>query len=123
ISARGRSLGLSEATRSFENFIQTDAAINFGNSGGPLININGEVVGINTAIRGGGAQGLGFATPINTAKRLLPQLKEGKVVRGYLGMNIKEVDEQVKEAFNLPEARGALVESVTAGKPADSAGV
>jgi serine protease Do len=123
ISARGRNLGLSEQTRSFENFIQTDAAINFGNSGGPLLNINGEVVGINTAIRGGGAQGLGFATPINTAKRLLSQLKQGKVVRGYLGMGIQEVDEQVKEAFNLPDARGALVENVTPGKPADLAGI
>jgi serine protease Do len=123
ISARGRSLGLSDATRSFENFIQTDAAINFGNSGGPLLNINGEVVGINTAIRGGGAQGLGFATPINTAKRLLPQLKQGKVVRGYLGMSINEVTDQVREGFNLSEARGALVESVNPGKPADLAGI
>jgi S1-C subfamily serine protease len=85
ISAKGRTLGLGAQTNSFENFIQTDAAINFGNSGGPLMNINGEVIGINTAIRGGGAQGLGFATPINTAKRLLPQLREGKVTRGYLG--------------------------------------
>src|SRR5947208_9772939 len=104
ISAKGRSLGLSEATRSFENFIQTDAAINFGNSGGPLININGEVVGINTAIRGN-AQGIGFATPINTAKRLLPMLKSGKVTRGYLGMQIREIDDQAKEAFGLPETR------------------
>ena len=123
ISAKGRALGLSEETRSFENFIQTDAAINFGNSGGPLLNINGEVVGINTAIRGGGAQGLGFATPINTAKRLLPELKSGKVVRGYLGMGIVPVTDDVKESFNLPETRGALVQTVEPGKPADKAGV
>ncbi len=123
ISAKGRALGLSEETRSFENFIQTDAAINFGNSGGPLLNINGEVVGINTAIRGGGAQGIGFATPINTAKRLLPQLKQGKVVRGYLGMQITEVGENEQKAFNLPAARGALVQMVEPGKPADRAGI
>jgi serine protease Do len=123
ISAKGRALGLSEQTRSFENFIQTDASINPGNSGGPLLNINGEVVGINTAIRAGGAQGLGFATPINTARRLLPQLKQGKVTRGYLGMGIVDVTDQVKEGFNLPSAQGALVQSVTPGKPADEAGV
>jgi serine protease Do len=122
ISAKGRSLGMSPTTQSFENFIQTDAAINFGNSGGPLMNINGEVIGINTAIRGG-AQGLGFATPINTAKRLLPQLKEGKVVRSFLGMNIQEVNEQSRQAFGLDEARGALVQNVTPGKPADKAGL
>jgi serine protease Do len=123
ISAKGRSLGLSQTTQSFENFIQTDAAINFGNSGGPLLNINGEVVGINTAIRGGGAQGLGFATPINTAKRLLPELKQGKVVRGYLGMGIVPVTDEAKESFNLTEARGALVQTVEAGKPAEKAGL
>ncbi len=123
ISAKGRALGLSEQTRSFENFIQTDASINPGNSGGPLLNINGEVVGINTAIRAGGAQGLGFATPINTARRLLPQLKQGKVTRGYLGMGIVDVTDQVKESFNLPTAQGALVQTVTPGKPADAAGV
>jgi serine protease Do len=122
ISAKGRSLFLSEETRSFENFIQTDAAINLGNSGGPLLNIAGEVVGINTAIRGG-AQGLGFATPINTAKMLLPQLKTGKVIRGYLGMRITDVNEDTREAFSLPEARGALVEDVDRGKPADKAGI
>ncbi|MGZ7032207.1 MAG: trypsin-like peptidase domain-containing protein, partial [Thermoanaerobaculia bacterium] len=123
ISAKGRALGLSDQTRSFENFIQTDAAINFGNSGGPLLNINGEVVGINTAIRGG-AQGLGFATPIATAKRLLPQLKEGKVTRGYLGMTITEVGEDARDAFGLPaDTRGAIVQAVTPGKPADKAGI
>jgi len=122
ISAKGRSLGLSATTQSFENFIQTDAAINFGNSGGPLMNISGEVIGINTAIRGG-AQGLGFATPINTAKRLLPQLRQGKVTRSFLGMNIQEVTEQSRQAFGLSEARGALVQNVTAGKPADRAGI
>ncbi len=123
VSAKGRALGLSDQTRSFENFIQTDASINPGNSGGPLLNINGEVVGINTAIRAGGAQGLGFATPINTARRLLPQLKEGKVTRGFLGMQISDVTDQVKESFNLPSSQGALVQVVTPGKPADQAGV
>jgi serine protease Do len=123
ISAKGRNLGLSKETSSFENFIQTDAAINFGNSGGPLLNINGEVVGINTAIRGGGAQGIGFATPINTAKRLLPELKQGKVTRGYLGMQISEINEEYQKAFNLKEARGALVQKVEPGKPAEKAGL
>jgi serine protease Do len=124
ISAKGRSIGVSAETQSFENFIQTDAAINFGNSGGPLINIAGEVIGINTAIRGGGAQGLGFASPINTAKRLLPQLKaKGKVTRGYLGMQITDVTEEYREAFGLQEARGALVQNVTPGKPAALAGI
>jgi len=123
ISAKGRSLGLSQETRSFENFIQTDAAINFGNSGGPLLNIAGEVVGINTAIRGGGAQGIGFATPINTAKLLLPQLKKGKVTRGYLGMTISDVTDETRQAFDLAEARGALVQQVDDGKPADKAGI
>ncbi|HYO76603.1 MAG TPA: Do family serine endopeptidase [Thermoanaerobaculia bacterium] len=123
ISAKGRSLGLSRETQSFENFIQTDAAINFGNSGGPLLNISGEVIGINTAIRGGGAQGIGFATPVNTAKTLLPQLKTGKVTRSYLGMSITEVTDETREAFDLPEARGALVQAVEPGKPADRAGI
>ena len=122
ISAKGRALGLSRETQSFEDFIQTDAAINFGNSGGPLLNIAGEVIGINTAIRGG-ATGLGFATPVNTAKILLPQLKQGKVVRGYLGMSITDVTEEIREAFELPEARGALVQSVDPEKPAARAGL
>jgi serine protease Do len=123
ISAKGRSLGLSSETRSFENFIQTDAAINFGNSGGPLLNINGEVIGINTAIRGGGAQNLGFATPINTAKQLLPQLKKGKVVRSYLGMSITDINDETRAALSLPSDRGAFVQNVTPDKPADRAGI
>src|SRR6184192_4847259 len=99
ISAKGRSLNLSDATRSFENFIQTDAAINFGNSGGPLINVNGEVIGINTAMFRP-AQNIGFAVPVNTLKNILPQLREkGKVVRGYLGININPVDQDVMGAF------------------------
>lgn len=122
VSAKGRALGLSRETSSFENFIQTDAAINYGNSGGPLLNISGEVIGINTAIRGG-AQGLGFATPINTAKRILGQLKAGKVTRGYLGMGIVAVTDDVKESFNLQEARGALVQTVEQDKPAERAGI
>jgi serine protease Do len=123
ISAKGRSLGFSPETASFENFIQTDAAINFGNSGGPLMNISGEVIGINTAIRGN-AQGLGFATPVNTAKRLLPQLREGKVTRGYLGMTITELTEEYRDAFSLADdVRGALVQSVESGKPAQRAGI
>ena len=122
VSAKGRSLGISETTNSFENFIQTDAAINFGNSGGPLLNINGEVIGINTAIRAY-AQNLGFATPINVAKKIYPQLKDrGKVTRGYLGIRIGEVDEKTRQAFNLPSRRGALVQSVDAG-PAQKAGI
>jgi len=81
------------------------------------------VIGINTAIRGGGAQGIGFATPVNTARQLLPQLKQGKVTRGYLGMTISDVGEETREAFNLPEARGALVQTVDEGKPASKAGI
>lgn len=124
ISAKGRALGISRETSSFENFIQTDAAINFGNSGGPLLNIQGEVIGINTAIRGGMAQGLGFATPVNIARRLLPQLREGKVVRSYLGMEIREVTQDIRDAWNLPAGTtGALINRVTPGRPADKAGL
>jgi serine protease Do len=123
ISGKGRSLGINETTNSFENFIQTDAAINFGNSGGPLLNIQGEVIGINTAIRAM-AQNLGFATPINVAKQIYPQLKEkGSVTRGYLGIRIGEISQQDREAFSLPSSRGALVQSVEPGGPADKAGI
>ena len=124
VSAKDRSgLAADPGTRSFENFIQTDAAINFGNSGGPLINVNGEVVGINTAMFRP-AQNIGFAVPVNTLKTILPQLREtGKVVRGYLGINIQNVDQDISEAFNLKTMNGAFVQSVLPGEPADKAGV
>ncbi|MCA1580750.1 MAG: Do family serine endopeptidase [Acidobacteria bacterium] len=124
VSAKERSgLTADAATRSFENFIQTDAAINFGNSGGPLINVNGEVIGINTAMFRP-AQNIGFAVPINTLKQVLPQLRDkGKVTRGYLGINIRNVDPDVAAAFRLKGAEGAFVESVVKGEPADKAGL
>jgi serine protease Do len=124
VSAKDRS-GLTgdPATRSFENYIQTDAAINFGNSGGPLINVNGEVIGINTAIFRP-AQNIGFAVPVNTLKLILPQLREkGKVTRGFLGINIVNVDADRAAAFNLKSEDGAFVEQVEPGRPADKAGV
>ncbi|HUF17720.1 MAG TPA: Do family serine endopeptidase [Thermoanaerobaculia bacterium] len=123
ISAKNRSLGISATTQSFENFIQTDAAINYGNSGGPLLNINGEAVGINTAIRAS-AQNLGFATPVNVLKRILPQLREkGSVTRSFIGINVRDVDQDRAEAFNLPSISGAFVEAVSSGAPAEKAGV
>ena len=124
VSAKDRSgLTADATTRSFENFIQTDAAINFGNSGGPLINVNGEVVGINTAMFRP-AQNIGFAVPVNTLKNILPQLRDkGKVVRGYLGINIRNVDQDVMGAFKLKGSEGAFVESVIPNDPADKAGV
>ncbi len=123
VSAKNRTLGLSEATRSFEDFIQTDAAINLGNSGGPLVNLCGQVVGMNTAINAAG-QNLGFAIPVNTIKSVLPQLKEkGKVIRGYLGVSISNLDQKAQEAFKLPSRNGALVQSVSRPGPADKAGI
>ncbi len=122
VSGKGRAPRLSEATRSFENLIQTDAAINFGNSGGPLVNAAGEVIGINTAISRF-AQNIGFAVPINVARRLIPQLKEGKVVRGYLGVSIGPIDADLQAAMGLPSRDGALVQSVEKGMPADKAGL
>jgi len=123
VSGKGRSLNLSEETASFENFIQTDAAINRGNSGGPLVNIKGEVVGINTAMNMA-AENMGFAVPVNTAKAILPQLKEkGRVSRGYLGVLISNVSQEAQDAFGLPSREGALVQEVTEGSPAEKAGL
>ena len=119
VSAKGRVIGAGP----YDNFIQTDASINPGNSGGPLINLKGEVVGINTAIFAGG-QGIGFAIPINTAKELISQLKDrGKVTRGWLGVMIQKVTPDLAKAFNLKEESGALVGDVTAGSPAEKAGI
>ena len=122
VSGKGRAPQLSQATRSFENLIQTDAAINFGNSGGPLVNTAGEAIGINTAISRF-AQNIGFAVPINLPKKLLSQLKEGKVVRGFLGVSIGPVEADMQDALGLPSRDGALVQSVEKGMPADKAGI
>ena len=109
----------------FDNFIQTDASINPGNSGGPLMNINGEVIGINSAIfsQTGGSVGIGFAIPINMAKDILPMLKTGKISRGYLGVNVQNIDPDFKEKLNLKDENGALVISVSTGGPSDKAGL
>ena len=123
VSAKGRALGLSAESSSFENFIQTDAAINFGNSGGPLVDLHGNVIGINTAINAAG-QNIGFAIPVDVARRILPQLRErGRVVRGYLGVAINNLNPGEAEAFGLDSGDGALVESVAEGHAAEKAGV
>lgn len=124
ISAKGRSgFGITQ----YEDFIQTDAAINPGNSGGPLLNIRGEVIGINTFIIAAYAPqyaGVGFAIPINLAKRVFSQLKEkGKVVRGYLGVYLQNLDEELAKSFDLPEKKGALVAQVIEDSPAEKSGI
>ncbi|MCY3824374.1 MAG: DegQ family serine endoprotease [Nitrospinae bacterium] len=121
VSAKGRVIGSSR----FDNFIQTDASINPGNSGGPLFDLNGNVVGINTAIfsRGGGNIGIGFAIPINIAKKLLPQLRKGVVTRGFLGVSIQPVNENLAKELSLKETRGALVSNVIENAPAEKAGI
>jgi serine protease Do len=119
ISAKGRIIGAGP----YDDFIQTDAPINPGNSGGPLINMHGEVIGINTAIVPNG-QGIGFAIPINTAKTFLPELvSKGTVTRGYLGVNIQDVTPDLAASLNLKEAKGALVGEVADESPAAHAGV
>ncbi|HEY2986826.1 MAG TPA: Do family serine endopeptidase [Candidatus Binatia bacterium] len=122
VSATGRHIGAS----AYDDFIQTDASINPGNSGGPLINMRGEVVGINAAIvsGSGGNVGIGFATPINLVKELLPQLKQkGTVTRGALGVSVQRVTPAIADTLGLNKARGALVANVSKGGPADRAGV
>ncbi|MBV9490109.1 MAG: DegQ family serine endoprotease [Verrucomicrobia bacterium] len=108
------------------DFFQTDTAINPGNSGGPLVNIRGEVVAINTAIysESGGNQGIGFAIPSNVVRRAMTSIiKKGRVVRGYLGVSIQPVTQEIAEQFKLDSPRGALVTDVTPGSPADQAGI
>ena len=123
VSATGRSnVGLAD----YEDFIQTDAAINPGNSGGALVNLRGELVGINTAIatETGGFQGIGFAVPINMARAVMDQLiKHGKVIRGWLGVSIQNVTESIKKYFDLPVDYGALIGDVVEDSPADRAGL
>ena len=118
ISAKGRNIGDS----AYNNFLQTDASINPGNSGGPLLNMKGEVIGINTMIFNN-AQRLGFSVPVNMLKDLLPQLKGGQVRRGWMGVSLQDLTEDLATAFGLPDSTGALVASVIPGEPADIAGV
>ncbi|MDB5050044.1 MAG: protease Do [Fibrobacteres bacterium] len=129
ISAKGRK---NTGINSYENFLQTDAAINPGNSGGALMNLSGELIGINTAIfsRSGGYQGIGFAIPIDMAKKITQDLiRDGEVTRGWLGVSIQPVDAEQAEALKLGEkgggkgVRGALVGGVVPGSPADKAGI
>lgn len=123
ISAVGRAdVGITD----YENFIQTDAAINPGNSGGPLVNIKGELIGINTAIfsKTGGYQGIGFAVPSNMVRIVMDQLiKQGKVTRGWLGITIQELTPDIAQKFGLKQSEGALVSDVAKGSPAHRAGI
>ena len=122
VSAKGRHIGAGP----YEDFIQTDASINPGNSGGPLINLRGEVVGINTAIfsQSGGNIGIGFAIPTNLVKELLPNLKDnGKVVRGYLGVTIQKITPEIAESLGIKQSNGALVADVAKAGPAERAGI
>jgi serine protease Do len=125
VSYRGRNMQLARGTG--VDMIQTDAAINPGNSGGPLLNTRGEVIGINTLIVTGGLQqsaGVGFAVPINVAKEILPQLREkGKVVRGWIGIYIQPITDDLARTYHMKDAKGALIADVTEGSPADKAGL
>jgi Do/DeqQ family serine protease len=124
VSAKSRTTGLSDG--SFEDFLQTDAAINRGNSGGALVNTTGELIGINSQILSpsGGSIGIGFAIPSNMAKTVMDQLlKTGKVRRGMLGVTIQSVDADLASSLSLPAARGAIVTSVANGGPAEKAGL
>jgi len=119
VSAKGRVIG----SGPYDNFIQTDASINPGNSGGPLFNLDGEVIGINAAIVAQG-HGIGFAIPINTAKSILADLKtKGSVTRGWLGISIQDITEDIAENLKLKDTNGALVGHVFEGDPADKAGI
>ncbi len=111
---------------SYQDFIQTDAAINPGNSGGPLLNLTGDVVGVNAAIvsESGGFEGIGFAIPSNMAAGVAEALmKTGKVVRGWLGVSLQEVTPSLAKNMNLRGSKGALVADVTKGGPAEKAGI
>jgi serine protease Do len=119
ISAKGRVIG----SGPYDNFLQTDASINPGNSGGPLIDMQGQVIGINTAIIASG-QGIGFAIPINLAKGIIEQLKnKGEVTRGWLGVVIQDVSDDVAEYYGIQDKKGAMVMDLVKGDPADVAGI
>lgn len=119
VSAKGRVIGAGP----YDDFIQTDASINPGNSGGPLFNEAGQVIGINTAIVAGG-QGIGFAIPVNAAKSIIPQLREtGHVVRGWIGVTVQQVNEDLAKSFGLDKAGGALITDIQKNSPAQKAGL
>jgi len=119
VSAKGRVIGAGP----YDDFIQTDASINPGNSGGPLFNVQGEVIGINTAIVAQG-QGIGFAIPVNMAKQIIPQLRdEGHVTRGWLGVTVQALNQELADSFDLDSTHGALVNEVIKDSPADKAGL
>jgi len=123
VSALGRNVSGNEA---YQNFIQTDAAINPGNSGGALVNIDGELIGINTMIysRSGGYMGIGFAIPVNMAKKVMEDLiYTGKVVRGWIGVTIQDIDQNVRAALDLGDIKGVLIADVIKGQSADKAGI
>ncbi len=125
VSALGRShLGIN----TFENFIQTDAAINPGNSGGALVDVNGHLIGINTAIYsktpGGASLGIGFAIPASTAKAVMEQIiQNGSVQRGWIGVGVQDLNKEIAESFRIPGTRGALITEVFRGTPADRGGI
>ncbi|MDR1888141.1 MAG: Do family serine endopeptidase [Zoogloeaceae bacterium] len=123
VSALGRThLGIN----TFENFIQTDAAINPGNSGGALIDAEGTLIGINTAIysRTGGSLGIGFAIPVSSARKIMEQIiQNGVVIRGWIGVEAQEITQELAESFGLPDTNGALIAGVVRGSPADQAGI
>jgi serine protease Do len=122
VSARNRDIN----SGPYDNFIQTDAAINRGNSGGPLFNMDGEVIGINTAIisPSGGSIGIGFAIPSNLAQGVIAQLREfGETRRGWLGVRIQGVTDEIAQSLGLPRARGAMIAGVTADGPAARGGI
>ena len=128
ISATGRPFPVAEQRSA--NVLQTDAAINPGNSGGPLLNLRGEVIGVNTAIYsngstmgGAGNIGIGFAIPINTVRDVLPGLRAGKITRGRIGVQVRPVVQEDVEALGLKDRRGALVAAVSEGSPASAAGM
>ncbi|MGB4467878.1 MAG: Do family serine endopeptidase [Azovibrio sp.] len=123
VSALGRThLGIN----TFENFIQTDAAINPGNSGGALVDVQGNLIGINTAIysRTGGSLGIGFAIPVSSAKQIMEQIiQNGQVIRGWIGVEAQEITPELAESFGLPDTQGALIAGVVRGSPAEQAGI
>ena len=121
ISALGRRHIAPGGSSIYADFIQIDAAINFGNSGGPLINVNGEVVGVNTALRSGNS--IGFAIPINMVKTLLPQIAQGTVERSWLGVTLQDLTHEMARARGLDRARGSLLANVVPGSPAAQAGL